>query len=1045
MKLAELCPRLRRLDALLRRERMERGPDVWQSVYDLLLRLDGQGRLPEDDRRLCPLLGPLLCRSPEEQELFPRLFEEWLTGEMRRPAPAIVSTPAQRVMSRWRVDLSRFDRRWRLASIVLFLLLLGLIAFVLSRPPADIAAVKGSDPAEATPKPIGKVPDQGASVPITDQVNPNRLPQPDYLPPLWQAGQIVVGYLASGLPAAMAVWGLLYFYRRRLRLEKLPDEAKSPLSKLHFDVLMAPIFAGPGSRGALAALRPSVWEPTRRLDVSATVEATAHQAGYFVPRYRARRNTPLYLLLVRGLDRDDQRAALAEELAGRFAEAGIAVRTYRFRDDPRWLKPWGDTQGVDLSLAQLATEYGDARLLVLSEAEILFHPLNGQPRAWLKDLSTWRQRVWLHPGDAGLLHAELLWNNRFLALPLGGDSLRNLAAWLGSTAKAPPEPEGDDFLALPGPIRDQPEDWLSPQSPYGADLPQLYWELHWYLGTHGLLLLQALAVYPEPRWHLTLALDYLLFAAKEADQPERREQRLARLSRLPWLRHGHFPNYLREELLRLASKQDLAQIRGAWQRLFAQLTRRAAPGRLQLDMATPTRWSFFRQLLDLWGSRKVGALGDPVFANILLGGKLGLFDFRLPRAVARMLPGGPGLINWAPLVAALLFALGGGYGAMQAWDAWGKQALVSFWSESIRAENGRWPVQMHVAKGAETLVASLREALTDKGFKVNPDSGPITSQAADYRIGYPPEAEVVAQRLAQRLGHLTYGATFELRLQQEATAIDVELPSSYQPFSRFNDTLAYSFRPEEAKPSEDTNKYLPIEPQMVRIEPGKFLMGSPDQEPGRYANEGPQHPVSISRPFELGKTEVTFDEYDRFAQATGLELPDDDGWGRGKRPVVNVTWDDAKAYVSWLSQRTGKAYRLPTEAEWEYAARAGTTTPYWWGKDIGKNHANGGGGGSEWDGKQTAPVGSFQPNSFGLFDTAGNVWEWTEDCWHDRYKNAPQDGTAWLEAEGGDCARRVVRGGSWDFDPQVLRSANRGRSRTVEADLDLGFRVARAL
>ncbi|NJD05923.1 MAG: formylglycine-generating enzyme family protein, partial [Methylococcaceae bacterium] len=227
----------------------------------------------------------------------------------------------------------------------------------------------------------------------------------------------------------------------------------------------------------------------------------------------------------------------------------------------------------------------------------------------------------------------------------------------------------------------------------------------------------------------------------------------------------------------------------------------------------------------------------------------------------------------------------------------------------------------------------------------------------------------------------------------------------------------------------------------IALCPGSFMMGAEDGTRG----QSPRHYVRIAA-FAIGRDEVTFDEYDAFARATHRDSPGDGGWGRGRRPVINVSWDDAQAYAQWLSRQTGKRYRLPTEAEWEYAARAGTRTEYWWGNDIrqdGKAWANCDGCGSERDNRQTAPVGSFPPNAFGLDDTAGNVWEWVQDCYHDDYRGAPGDGRAW--ESGTDCGRRVIRGGSWYHVPVLLRSASRDWSYPFSRTIHLGFRLAQDL
>jgi len=218
-------------------------------------------------------------------------------------------------------------------------------------------------------------------------------------------------------------------------------------------------------------------------------------------------------------------------------------------------------------------------------------------------------------------------------------------------------------------------------------------------------------------------------------------------------------------------------------------------------------------------------------------------------------------------------------------------------------------------------------------------------------------------------------------------------------------------------------------------------MGSPTTETGRDYDEGPHH-VTIAKPFAVSKFELTFAEWDTCVTYGECAQLSDAGWGRGRQPVIYVSWDDAQHYVSWLSKLTGKPYRLLTEAEYEYTARAGSQTAYPWGADLGNNNANCNSCGSEWDNKQTAPVGSFGPNKFGLYDVVGNVWEWVEDCYNADYADAPLDGTAWTS---GNCNLRVVRGGSWSAGPRNLRSAARYEVSTDLRDRRFGFRIGRIL
>jgi formylglycine-generating enzyme required for sulfatase activity len=254
-------------------------------------------------------------------------------------------------------------------------------------------------------------------------------------------------------------------------------------------------------------------------------------------------------------------------------------------------------------------------------------------------------------------------------------------------------------------------------------------------------------------------------------------------------------------------------------------------------------------------------------------------------------------------------------------------------------------------------------------------------------------------------------------------------------------------------------------PEMVVIPAGSFVMGSFKDEPERDSSEGPTRWVPVRKSFAVGKFAATFSEWDACVADGGCGgySPSDKNWGRGDRPVINVSWDDAKAYVKWLSQKTGKAYRLLSEAEREYVTRADNATPFWWGFRMwGDPYAIS----TEWanyDGDYTYPrtswrwwrkgenrnrtvsVKSFSPNPWGLYQVHGNVWEWVEDCWNDDYKDyddKPRDGSPWIT---GDCTRHVLRGGSWFTFPRYLRSAARIGPYAVIRHDDNGFRVARSL
>ena len=329
--------------------------------------------------------------------------------------------------------------------------------------------------------------------------------------------------------------------------------------------------------------------------------------------------------------------------------------------------------------------------------------------------------------------------------------------------------------------------------------------------------------------------------------------------------------------------------------------------------------------------------------------------------------------------------------------------------------------QSWLAKRAEDILAADREFITLSG-----NAEQRRRRRVQVLVGVP-----VLAIVAVLIGWLNQG--YVLEQWRWFTVIRPYMTAQVRPF-------ALAAAAERAlKPKDAFRECAKDCPDMVVIPAGSFVMGSPPEEKDRADHEGPQHAVALDKPFAVAKFETTFDQWDACVTYGDCPRVGDSSFGRGPRPVINVTWDDAQLYVAWLSRMTGKTYRLLTEAEWEYAARAGSPSRFPFGDDEAElaKYA--------WyapnSGSRTHDVGQKLPNAFGLYDMLGNVWEWTEDC-YGPYTSAPTDGAA---NTSGDCSRHVVRGGSWYYNQQNLRSATRDKNAVDNRFNSLGFRVARTL
>ena len=601
-----------RLDALLRAEGMRYGPDVWQSVAILLNRLEDTGQLPSDENQLAPLLGPIFCRHPEDQARFPLLFVQALADDDTTSSPIVdvcrIVAPDKAITNSLRSKAEMMGKHWFAATVLLIgILLAGYHFWSISEP-------------SPLPPPVP-------------------LPYPEPISGSWLAKIIQISIV--WLPSFVALAWLVKKYSKLLILRNQAYCGDDLLDHFRFERVLTPIFGGTQSEQVLRDLRAATFQTTCRLDVSATVEATARNGDYFQPRFKKRRLAPEHLILVRSQHHKDQQAAIAEELVVRFRNLGITVHAYQFRDDPRWLTGWRKDQQKPqyFQLSQLLYRHRSARLLIISETEILFHPYSGEPRPWLQEFTPWQQKIWLHPRTASSHDESLLARNQFLLLPLARNSSPKLVKHLTEPDVSKVGTQAFFPLWFPELLTAEPDVWLRDNPPFGTDLAELESQLESYLGSYGMRLLRALAVYPKPHWQLTQALDHLLSSKlNKADTSERREYRFVKLSRLPWLIHGHLPNWLRENLLRGMTKEERSLVSNVWQSLFSQLSDKDNPTNLKLDYKIPSKRQVKVRLADFQTMNKSTGINDAIFINILLGGKLGLLDFRLPQAFRRHIP-----------------------------------------------------------------------------------------------------------------------------------------------------------------------------------------------------------------------------------------------------------------------------------------------------------------------------------------------------------------------------------------------------------------------
>ena len=1097
--------KLPQLSHLLSQGGLTVGADIWIRIYDLLIAKHHQQNLPENPKDLQWSLSGLIVTNKDQQQQFNTLYKQWLDDIGYAESPQCQQAEQQKAQKEQEKQ-QKYQRKnrsiWKVIALTLALLsvLLVVIYSFLPNPPAKEPTPKQETIRTPTSSvPIIKSPIALQFTPIRQDLLPKEQVKPteqqNYLM------KLIEQYLPF-LPALLlSLWLLAKWLRWQEVLRQQKGDPKDPLSNIVINnsEQTAQLFNSPVLSSALRALHNTVKRPSHHLAIEATANATARAAGYFSPVYQQRAFVPPCILMISYQHGRDQAAGLALLMQQRLVHAGLEVYTYLFQGTPQQLLPLDEQRWV--SLEEVTRHYEKANLLLISDPDIYFSNWSGKLHPWVDSISQWQQRALLYTRPPSQTIRETFSKLSLKCAALSSEGLRQISQQFSGVNQQKTSPKTDVILP-PVLARLNASDCY--EEPDKETQTEQIQALEYFCNIKDLRLLSLIAAYPELYWVLTQRLESELYANDNVIQ---REQRLLRLLRLPWLRYGQIPEWLRRYLHQQQTVEQRQQAQEIYLRLFeqAQIEKKEQQHQLQLPFnpkhtKRPTLLRWLKLLKQAnQNANNDSILQDQIFATTLLGKKSLDLDVLLPKTLAQNIPQGRWRSLYPRVAVVILLSVFLGALVQYSWVQYGKTVAQNYWlgDPQLIAQLENTRVDIKIIKparfntGAEMqrfeqqkqAAKVLQKALQQQGMKqtinvVIDNKMAIEKPNVVSRIQYNLQTVQVAQLIEKQLKHLSWGLAPELintntseqniqiqlnRLTQAATSfrdkahiltaeqkialakpITKEQPLALQAFTLFSDSIRVQRRAVQRKLEP-----IPV-PRMIVLPAGEFLAGAPDNESGHETGESPQHRIKI-KAFAISQTEITFAQYDAFAKAVKRKKPDDNsGWGRGQRPVINVSWNDARAYVQWLSEQTGQDYRLPSEAEWEYAARAGTSTPFSTGECIHTDLANYDGTatyndcGAKTDVllKKTSSVRQLPPNPWGLFEVHGNVWEWVKDCWHDNYDSAPSDGSAWEKKK---CDRRVIRGGGWIDEPKFLRSASRDWS---EPNLDssfMGFRIARAL
>lgn len=1046
--------------------------DRRMQLLAVLLQRGATSPLQAEDMRA---LGPLLCQSPEMQKDF-RLWLQspasgWpdhgaTAGAEGNPPVAVGKGPEQE-------EQPKILWPWLLALLLTVCLILSWVIWPefytnKNQAPPAISPVEEKQAVDTAPVVLGKYDE-----PIIQSV---ALAARDLTPaflegelPQLQVIQDDRRWVFAALLGALAFAGWRLLAGRALR----QGQSRMPLHKQWLGSVRTqvphspPLLPDPGpERLAAMQFKP---QASTDIDIRATVESRAQQ-GVLQLHYGARQRRRSFVLILPSLRPDDWRHGYLSDLSEQLADFGVELHRYHYRRSPTQVfaveQP---TKG--LGLDQLPQR--EASVIAVVDRAAVWHREAGQQLQWLDALERFDDHLLLFDEGLGEQRGAALHARGVSALSLSSaDELQQLFDWMADPA--PSVAAGQAIPRLPESLKQTAEPAFAA---YPPDDDTQRAVVHWLkaqLPEQAFDLLCAALVFPNPEWRLVWCLAQRLprDALTRDCWPHSADalgggslNMLRPLVQLPWSRQRLYPLWLRVRLVDELDPRMERQVAHLYHTLLKEGQHEGAsavPLSIDLPQHSWRNW--------LAALRQQGPLRDALFASAYTRSRLAQ---RLPRWLRRRLRQGQVAHGelWPAAMAAVLGLLITGAGSYVLWEGVGEEASQEARLAARFAANQEQSVIIEHRSALSAEASWLRAALQAHGYPV---AEPIEDDSANDGINTLQAPVAQVSTLARLSRSALYDNEFQSTVGSDGIA-RIALRQSIRSGGVFRDALLGADKqiliPAEGLPQVAAQLPAPIIsaaqlkesgiplPIMLPIPAGTFLMGSPTDEADRRDNEGPQHEVAVPA-FELAETETTWGQW-AACEAAGecvvldrptwhAALPEDE---KGQHPVVNVSWDDAQKYITWLnSLGNSGTYRLPTEAEWEYAARAGSTTRFYTGDCIHTDQANYDGNydsgecGAKTDVylERTVPVQALDAaNDWKLRHMAGNVHEWTEDCWYGNYDGAPIDGSEWVPSDLANCDGRVLRGGSWGIKPRILRSAFRFNFTAGYRSGSVGFRLAR--